>query len=236
MPHPKLRTAFGPPGTRDSLPKTLLKNFAKCLEHYNELRRFKKKDRRDVAYWYGERTLTGLLSGALWRMKGERWALEEFKSRRKVGRRKKGGRGDLWFGLSHRESYTLEAKLYEESGQSILRDKIENRLVRNTQAKMEKAFRQLAELQPIYRVGKPMAACFTVPYFEEKCTELDEVENFFRRVARSTCWKRRETMVGAFWYANGGLRYLDKAHPAKYYLAPGVIVVLQWQKKFSPKR
>lgn len=227
----KLHSAFGSPHLKTYRLHTLLKAFGNCLEDYNELRKMRS---RDLAYWYGERTLTGLLSGAIWRMRGERWALEEYKSLRYAGRKQKGDRGDLWFGVTKEGSYTVEAKLYEESSPKILDDK--NWLCGKIQAKLDEAFEQLANLKPLYRVGCPMAVCFVVPYFLKENFSQYNMGTFFRRIARFDGWRRSETMVGAFWYQQGGLPCLDNTDsPRKYYLAPGVIVALQWQSHFPPR-
>ena len=187
MRQPRLHSAFGFPHLKNYRLRTLLKAFGNCLEDYNELRKARS---RDLAYWYGERTLTGLLSGAIWRMRGERWALEEYKSLRHAGRKQKGGCGDLWFGVTKKRSYTVEAKLYEESSPKILDDK--NWLCGKSQAELDEASEQLAELKTSYRVGLPMAACFVVPYFLKEQFNKHNTGTFFRRITRFDGWRRAE--------------------------------------------
>ena len=52
----------------------------------------------DLAYWHGERPLTGLLGVAAWQIGG--WSLEEFCAdrKRKDSDETGKGRGDLWLG------------------------------------------------------------------------------------------------------------------------------------------
>ena len=229
---PPLLSAFGARKRKTERLYRLIENFGKCLEDYNELTGVKKD--RDIAYWYGERTLTGLLAGAVWRMRENRWALEEFISERQIRKKKKRGRGDLWFGLTAKEEYTVESKLYEPDTKIVWAS---DRLVRQTQKRLDKAFGQLSELKKRYRVGRPLAVSFLVPYIWKAWYPSYQAGKIFRQIAHSKQWKRSDTVVGSFWYSNGALSYLDKtSKPGIFYFAPGVIVVMQSMQVFPASR
>jgi len=78
----------------------ILKEFGKLLDEYNSS--------DEVAYWYGERALTGLLAAAAWRIK-DGWSIEEFTGLRRTGERQNSGKGDVWIGIQ-RKTFTVEAK------------------------------------------------------------------------------------------------------------------------------
>ena len=70
----------------------------------------KSDDDSDLAYWHGERPLTGLLAAAAWKISG--WSLEEFGVRRKGPNSDHAteGRCDLQWGLQESQT-TVEAKI-----------------------------------------------------------------------------------------------------------------------------
>ncbi len=83
---------------------TLLRKWEKLITKYSS------DDKEiDFPYWYGERSLTGLLAAAAWRL-SDGWSLEEFANARYYRRKKYIGRGDLWIGIGN-NSYTIEAKI-----------------------------------------------------------------------------------------------------------------------------
>ncbi|HSQ52575.1 MAG TPA: hypothetical protein VLL94_15095 [Nitrospiraceae bacterium] len=84
----------------------VLKEFGKILNDYNSS--------DDVAYWYGERALTGLLTAAAWGIKGG-WSIEEFTGLRRTGGRQNSGKGDAWIGIQ-RKTFTVEAKVIWAQG------------------------------------------------------------------------------------------------------------------------
>ncbi len=55
------------------------------LREWMRLFREHEGNDEDVAYWYGERALTGLLSAAAWKVQYW-WALEEFVGKRTLGK------------------------------------------------------------------------------------------------------------------------------------------------------
>lgn len=129
--------------------RRVLKQFFRCLKEY--------EDPKDIAYWYGERALTGLLASASW-MTRTGWSLEEFTGLRRKSRRKNGsGKGDLWLGVGGKE-YTIEAKVTwptQVSNVSLWKTTVNKKLSR--------ASGQLDALAHIYRCGKPLAVCYVVP-------------------------------------------------------------------------
>ena len=65
-----MKTLFEPRKPPKDTLRRVLKNFCQCLENYDY-------PKNDIAYWYGERALTGLLASAAWKVRGG-WSLEEF--------------------------------------------------------------------------------------------------------------------------------------------------------------
>lgn len=111
-------------------------------------------DEDDVPYWYGERTLTGLLAAAAWRQRGG-WALEEFAGRRGKRLETTSGRGDLWLGLGD-GTYTIEAKVkWPSSGAE--------EALKSARAGLAAARQQLWKLSASYRPGTLIAICYLVP-------------------------------------------------------------------------
>ncbi len=55
--------------------ETLLQMWALLLDYYDTPDQ--SPDDRDIAYWYGEQTLNGVLAAAAWKVPGG-WSLQEF--------------------------------------------------------------------------------------------------------------------------------------------------------------
>src|SRR5574341_159087 len=122
----------------------LLRKFAYCIKHCNDPKA------KDVGYWYGERTLTGLLATAAWLLP-DGWSLEEFTGQRSKGKRPKvtPGRGDLWLAIGNNK-FTVEAKVtWPEQLEDM------NKWKRRVNAKLHLAFGQLSRLSKHYRYGLP---------------------------------------------------------------------------------
>lgn len=140
----------------------LLRTWANLVQRYdaNPVGR-----RRDVAYWYGERALVGLLAAAAWQQSGG-WSLVEFLGRRKA----RSARGDLWLGTGKAE-FTVEAKVHwgkrKPQGCAM-----------GIEVQLEAAGTQARTHSREYQVGKPVAACFLVP---ERSNPVDEA--YFDEVA-----------------------------------------------------
>jgi hypothetical protein len=116
---------------------------------------------KDVPYWYGERALTGLLGAAAWNLPGG-WSLEEFTGLRGGRRRRRSGRGDLWFGNS-RADYTVEAKV-------VWPPSTWDYAAQYTKAHLSQAAKQLRSLSSNYRVGTRIALCYVVPELRARST------------------------------------------------------------------
>jgi hypothetical protein len=75
--------AYVPRRWREAGWAKLLVTWAGLIERYDGA---SDTDQRlkDVAYWYGERALTGLLAAAAWRTNKYWWSIEEFTGKRHV--------------------------------------------------------------------------------------------------------------------------------------------------------
>ncbi|MFO0821043.1 MAG: hypothetical protein U1A77_24065 [Pirellulales bacterium] len=138
----------------------LLRQWVILLETYEAVG-CQNCDDTDAAYWYGERTLTGLLGAAAWSLGG--WSVEEFTTDRHKGRRKSKsgkGRGDLWFGKASFRA-TVEAKLHWI-----------NKSITDAEERLWKCHRkaknQLRQIDGECRVGIPFSACYVVPWYVAK--------------------------------------------------------------------
>src|SRR2546425_7549231 len=90
--------------------RKLLNEFGSLLSTYERTSLADWKQ-HDVGYWYGERSLTGLLTAAACRLRGG-ISLEEFEIRRGPARKSRAGRSDAWIRLPLKGRwYNVEAKL-----------------------------------------------------------------------------------------------------------------------------
>lgn len=172
----------------------LLAGWLKLVEKYEEP---KASDEglglghwHDLSYWYGERSLTGLLGAAVWQMQGG-WSLEEAGVTRQGKKGKKGcGRVDLWFGRGN-DASSVEAKICWVDYLDI--DKAFDELHR----KLKKAKKQLRKCKPhceadqlADRVGHPVSVCFVVPWFrgEDSTKKGEKVLTELKALALKAGW------------------------------------------------
>ena len=171
----------------------------------------------DVPYWYGERTLTGLLGAAAWRLP-RGWALEEFTGLRGKRLKTKSGRGDLWLGLGNR-TYTIEAKVRWPPGNP-------RNAVQYARAAIMEASEQLWQLSRQYRLGTLIAVCYLVP-----CPMKDGPYAKRDRGADMIATVKREFRGGRWLAASYFPNYEPPTDNGRVY--PGVILigrVVSWGK------
>ena len=197
----------------------VLRKWLWLLEQYEEV----DSPDPDVAYWYGERPLTGLLGTAAWLVNG--WSLEEFGADRWKKRKGELHRayGDLWLGCNHGQplaNATVEAKICW-----IEQTNIET-TVRELKGKLNNARKQLRQLIQMHRVGTPVSVCYAVPcYGGEKGKERGEeavrqLETQMRKLGLATANHLVENEI------------TDKEDPARPRY-PGVLLVArqeQWRE------
>lgn len=181
----------------------LLKGFKKYLDWY--------KSDKDVAYWYGERALSGYLASAAWDFP-DGWSLEEFTGLRKKGKKKSAGRGDLWIGTGKR-TFTVEAKM------AWLGGSIES-AIKKIRDQLDAAGNQLDKLDSDYRLGVPTAVCYAVPDLNEATYGTqDHIDELYAEVERTFSTSRK--IVGSF-------RYMHDLPQDSGRIYPGVIVVTEF--------
>jgi hypothetical protein len=203
----------------------LLKTWARLIHRW-DLPYEGKRQREDVAYWYGERALTGILAAAAWHTHRHWWGLEEFLGKKFVesilgkAEGKSGpGRGDLWLGLHVNERrgeqhcYTIEAK------QSLFGTNAKE-IARAIEKNLSKARAQLAQLNEDFRLGCPMAVCFHIPAPLTKSKRVSEwtAPDEFREAAQSVM-KHPHTIAAAV------LRSKTEAPEDGKWTFPGVLLV-----------
>ena len=193
----------------------LLKRFKKYLDWYHE-------GDDDVAYWYGERALSGYLAMAGWDLP-DGWSLEEFTGLRKKGKKKSAGRGDLWVGTS-KKTFTVEAKMAWLGGPI-------DKAIKNIREQLDVAGKQLDKLDPDYRVDSiPTAVCYAVPNLnvnpKSKYGTKEHIDDLYTEVERAFSSSRK--IVGAFRYKYDPLPYDGRIYP-------GVIVVTEFWAPWNNK-
>lgn len=196
----------------------LLKRFGRLLNSFQE-------KSGDPAYWYGERSLTGLLAAAAWSMK-RGGALEEFLGMRRHGRNNTSGRGDAWIYDKNRW-YTIEAKARWPRRTST------DALVSLAGKAIEEARKQLQSLDPLYKKGTlKTAICYIIPELAVRSGEKVPSAYQTKKMTEKLCqqFAANKTIVGAFWCTGKPPRYPDRKE-GKTYMYPGVIVVLTWWKR-----
>jgi hypothetical protein len=136
--------------------------------------------KRDIAYWYGERPLNGLLAAAAWKVPGG-WALPEFTTEEPPQEepQSKGQRGDMWLGFE-RATFTVEAKVVWV--QSTIEDAVEE-----IKRQLTCAHDQLTTLykdHSCYCEGFPMAVVYSVPWFpaNSQFAKESSMRDFFRDI------------------------------------------------------
>lgn len=208
--------------------RKVLKKLCYCLKQYDD-------PKTDIAYWYGERALTGLLASASWMVR-DGWSLEEFTGQRKKGRRKNcSGKGDLWLGVG-KNSYTMEAKV---AWPTQLRDV--NKWKTTVAKKLSKAGSQLNALDKPYRAGKPIAICYVVPAIPTSTNGITDniLSLAMRNFAKVMTESNKHTEVMAYWITNFKNAPRDSnPKTGTCYAYPGLAVVVRYRDrwKFSSKR
>jgi hypothetical protein len=195
-----------------------------------------RKGLEDVAWWYGERTMTGLLAAAAWKWR-ERdwWSLEEFANERTGSRvpkhsggkpLRKLGRGDLWLGLrrigKRQHDFTVEAKQTSVGGSA-------SEAVAAIEGRLLEAKKQLSKVRSDFRVGLPVAVCYYWPRIPESKTEKRPAMSLFHDVVEQFCEGGRNShqnrMCAARWHDyDEAPKSLDRDGEHRY---PGVLLAAE---------
>lgn len=177
----------------------------------------------DLAYWYGERPLTGFLGAAAWQIGG--WSLEEFGAGRwkqRLGEIRQ-GRGDLWLGCTRVPTTgecTVEAKVlwvYQNDFDAV---KI------GLYDKLKQARKQLRQLKSTDQVGQPFSICYVVPCYT-KPKSKKRGEKILTRLADDT---RQKGMATATHLAT--IENITDVEDGERCTYPGVLLVArqeQWR-------
>lgn len=169
----------------------------------------------DVAYWHGERPLTGLLGAAAWMLQ-DGWSLEEFSTKRRFESHKSLGRGDLWFGRG-KENSTVEAKIYW-AGETIPTAK------KYLVERLDEAAAQLRSIGKKNRNGSAVSLCFVVPWYDAPKGKTRGID----ALTKLEQWARDKSLTTAKHIAAANARITSKG--SEY---PGVLLVARqesWKK------
>jgi len=202
--------------------RRVLKQFFQCLKQYED-------PKNDIAYWYGERALTGLLASASW-MTHTGWSLEEFTGLRRKSSRKNGsGKGDLWLGSGGKE-YTIEQKFTWPTQVSNV-----SRWKTTVNKKLSRASSQLEALALIYRCGKPLAVCYVVPAIPlgKKVLTNKSVSTAMKHFAEMMTKNNAHTEVIGYWLDDVKLApQAASSKKGKRYAYPGVAIVVRYRDRW----
>ena len=183
--------------------RSILIEWGQLLDRYEELCR----DPRDVAYWYGEVPLTGLLASAAWRVPGGAGLLE-LSAKRQVG---EAGATDAWIRTPKGLWYAIEAKVcWLGANDTSPTDRIDK--------ERQAACKQLRDLHPKYRLDYRLdhgvALCYVVPSLREGTFDI------VQRVAEQYCKSFPTHLVATY-------QPLDEAPEDEGKHFPGIVLVGQ---------
>lgn len=161
-----------PPGDGDGW-RAVLVQWGQLLDRYESLCR----EPRDVAYWYGELALTGLLTAAACQLPAGS-GLVELPASRQEG---EAGSTDAWIRTPGGFWYAVEAKVCWPTSSDA-------GVIHRITEECEQACRQLRNLHPEYRqdyrLDHGMALCYVVPYFRGATVDaLDALAEQYQRAA-----------------------------------------------------
>jgi hypothetical protein len=203
-------TLYGSPRLRSELRtmgwEQLLETYRKLLDTYDNLKPYYKSERetrRDVAYWYGECTLTGLLAAAGNKVPGG-WALVEPADEKISDPHEKAPRGrtDMWLGLAEYE-FTVEAKLVWPEGTIENAVDLGWKAIGMANDALCVADEQLDKLSCDYRVGHPMAVVYVVPGFKNtRPMREGSIKEWFANIADALA---KDEVFTAAYLAEGGV-------------------------------
>ena len=175
--------------------ETLLQRWAWQLNYYDA----SDQHPRDIAYWYGEQALNGLLAAAAWSTPGG-WSLQEFtgdaclkedddelpEAGKKPSTRR---RGDMWLGFEKPEdTFLIEAKLaWLESTVNQAVQKIETKLERHPTKSARQQLITFSDTHLDYCAGcLPMAVVYAVLRFPDDSRSASDhrIERLFTEVPK----------------------------------------------------
>lgn len=190
----------------------VLDQFARHLRGYNSP--------EDIAYWYGERALSGLLAQASWGVK-DGWSLEEFTGLRSAGKGQSAGRGDLWVGVGRR-TFTIEAKFLWSGGPI-------SETIAKTREKLSEARRQLVSLNQDYQIDIPTAVCYVVPNLKVSGEYADKnsIDRLFYEIPTDLRSARR---------VNATFRYKSDPPCHEGVIYPGIIMVSEFWSPWARRK
>jgi hypothetical protein len=177
----------------------------------------------DVAYWYGERALTGLLTAATWSIGGV--ALEEYCGKRDGDSGTNPGRGDAWLVLPNGRWYSIEAKV---TGPSDL-----DHLVPSVRTKLARAAEQLRTIPDAYRGDSGVALCFVVPDLvsANECKGcLERMQTDLREQGEKHDW-----LVATYSPITTAAPYYVDGPRRAFMPALGIVAKLVWYESERPK-
>jgi hypothetical protein len=221
--------------------KALLHAWGLLLDYYDAPD--EPSDDRDVAYWYGEQTLNGVLAAAAWKIPGG-WSLQEFTGRTSPQTQERSNadsceeqsmrrRGDMWLGFEKREdSFAIEAKV-AWVGLNV------KQACKEVQRRFACAHNQLTTLYATHRqycYGHPMAVVYAVPEIptgDIPSPSERDIKSLFREILAQFENKSFMPLIAAYRCRGDRAQWPSETTRAMKYIYPGVIFIARYWTSFN---
>jgi hypothetical protein len=208
--------------------ETLLQMWGLLLDYYDVPDQ--PPDDRDIASWYGEQTLNGLLAAAVWKIPGG-WSLQEFTGEKtpQAKKQSKRRRGDIWLGFEkQRRTFTIEAKV------AWLNSTASQAAVKEIASKLTCAWSQLDTLHKShakYCEGCPMAVVYAVPWLPAnvESSNEDRVKRLFIDIPKQ--FSNPTTLTAVYRCQGDWPKWMEKKYGDRVY--PGVIFIGKYWTSFT---
>jgi hypothetical protein len=203
----------------------LLHAWGAMLEYYDDPP--PRPSECDIAYWYGERPLNGLLAAAAWQVPGG-WSLPEFTTGEPPQAEEPPNlrRGDMWLGFAQ-ATFTVEAKV-------AWVDSTVESAVTEIWRQLRSAHDQLMTFHksyPDYCAGCPMAVVYAVPWFPV-CSQFasqTHIRKFFGEIPHQ--FASPTTVTAAYRCRGDPPRCTSAKYGEQVY--PGVILIGRYWRDFT---
>jgi hypothetical protein len=168
----------------------------------------------DAAWWYNERTVLGILAGAVWRCQGR--AIEEFLTEKRHSQKRRGsypGRCDMVFGIGEEEFWCEAKQCWSNIGNG-------EKAIQKVRKNLEKAVQDVKKGIPKDIQG--LAIVFVVPIVKVTPSTKQKIDEY---IANFIELLQQIEGVTLAWTFPQDKRNLDWSEDDKEYFPGGVLVL-----------